>query len=167
MKNFRIHRGVLALVLCGVGVVTPRAAAQNPNRITILKWYGANRTTSFKIGNNPSGVAFDGGSIWVSNSAANTVSKIKPRMEPFPESTLSEPARRGSLSMAPHSELIRSESNPQYVAFDSANIWVANTGSANVTKLSANTGVVIGTYPVGSNPQGLAFDALTSGFQTW
>lgn len=45
-----------------------------------------------------------------------------------------------------------------YRAFDDANIWVANTGSANVTKLNAATGAVIGSCPVGSNSQGLAFD---------
>jgi hypothetical protein len=103
MKNYRIHMAVLALVLCGESFVTPRAAAQNPNKIAILKWYGdANRTLSFTVGSNPSCVAFDG-----------------------------------------------------------ANMWVGNTGSANVTKLSASTGAVLGTYPVASNPQGLAFDGTT------
>ncbi len=48
--------------------------------------------------------------------------------------------------------------NPYGVVFDGANIWVTNNGSNTVTKLSAATGMVIGTYPVGSFPAGLAFD---------
>jgi len=39
-------------------------------------------------------------------------------------------------------------SAPTGVAFDGANIWVANSGSNNVTKLRANDGVVQGTYAV-------------------
>jgi streptogramin lyase len=49
-------------------------------------------------------------------------------------------------------------SNPQYVAVDqSGNVWVANYGSATVTKLSS-AGATLGTYSVGSNPQYVAVD---------
>ena len=44
------------------------------------------------------------------------------------------------------------------IAFDGANIWVANYGSNNVTKLRASDGAILGTYAVGSNPVGIAFD---------
>src|ERR1700682_5072196 len=47
---------------------------------------------------------------------------------------------------------------PLGVAFDGANIWVANHGSANVTKLKATNGSTIGTFAVGSCPYYLAFD---------
>ncbi len=51
-------------------------------------------------------------------------------------------------------------SNPLGVAFDGANIWVANYLSNTVTKLQASTGAVLGTYSVGVGPQpfGIAFD---------
>ena len=48
--------------------------------------------------------------------------------------------------------------SPSAVAFDGTNIWVANTGSGNVTELSASTGAVVGTYFIGSAPYGVAFD---------
>jgi hypothetical protein len=48
--------------------------------------------------------------------------------------------------------------NPIGVAFDGANIWVANQSSNNVTKLRANDGSVLGTYSVGTWPNGIAFD---------
>ena len=51
-------------------------------------------------------------------------------------------------------------SNPQGIAFDGVNIWVANSGSSSVTKMLASTGATVGTYPVGLTPQGIAFDGV-------
>jgi DNA-binding beta-propeller fold protein YncE len=47
---------------------------------------------------------------------------------------------------------------PYGVAFDGTNIWVANGGSNTVTKLTANTGAVVGTYSAGSVLVAVAFD---------
>ena len=47
---------------------------------------------------------------------------------------------------------------PAGIAFDGANIWVANSGTNNVTKLRANDGGIVGTFSVGDYPQGIAFD---------
>ena len=49
-------------------------------------------------------------------------------------------------------------SHPCGIAFDGANIWVANHGSNNVSKLRASDGAVLGTYAVGAVPSGIAFD---------
>jgi DNA-binding beta-propeller fold protein YncE len=49
-------------------------------------------------------------------------------------------------------------SHPQGICFDGANIWVANLGSDNVTKLKASDGSLVGTYAVGSSPFGICFD---------
>src|ERR1700680_3023816 len=48
--------------------------------------------------------------------------------------------------------------NPEGVAFDGANIWVANNGSNTVTKLRASDGANLGTFAVGGGPEGVAFD---------
>ncbi len=47
---------------------------------------------------------------------------------------------------------------PFGVAFDGANIWVANNGSNNVTKLRPSDGSTLGTFTVGTGPKGVAFD---------
>jgi YVTN family beta-propeller protein len=47
---------------------------------------------------------------------------------------------------------------PGALAFDGADIWVANGGSNTVSKLQASTGAVLGTYNVGTSPVGLTFD---------
>jgi hypothetical protein len=47
---------------------------------------------------------------------------------------------------------------PAGVAFDGANIWVANHTSNSITKLQANDGTVLGTFAAGNGPQVAAFD---------
>jgi hypothetical protein len=49
----------------------------NPLKVALLKWYAANLTTSFKVGDNPYGIAFDGTNMWVSNNGDNTVTKLR------------------------------------------------------------------------------------------
>jgi hypothetical protein len=51
--------------------------------------------------------------------------------------------------------------NPNGVAFDGVNIWVANSHSNNVTKLRASDGLTIGTFSVGTAPYGVAFDGAS------
>ena len=41
---------------------------------------------------------------------------------------------------------------PISVAFDGGSIWVANAASNTVTKLAANDGTVLGTFPVSGEP---------------
>ena len=56
--------------------------------------------------------------------------------------------------------------SPLGLAFDGANVWVANWGSKSVTKLRANDGGTVCTYSYttsGANPAGVAFD----GANTW
>ena len=49
---------------------------------------------------------------------------------------------------------------PAALAFDGANIWVANDGSDTVTKLRAADGANLGTFDVGALPRGFAFDGV-------
>ena len=49
-------------------------------------------------------------------------------------------------------------SGPEALAFDGANIWVANWAGNSVMKLRASDGEILGTYPTGIAPQALAFD---------
>ena len=48
--------------------------------------------------------------------------------------------------------------NPMGICFDGTNIWVVNSGSNNVTKLSASNGTTLGTYTVGTEPRDICFD---------
>jgi hypothetical protein len=46
---------------------------------------------------------------------------------------------------------------PYLLAFDGTNMWVTDSGSDAVTKLSP-TGATLGTFAVGNQPTGIAFD---------
>jgi DNA-binding beta-propeller fold protein YncE len=46
------------------------------------------------------------------------------------------------------------------MAFDGANIWVANYGSNTLTKLRASDGSLVTNFAVGTNPDGIAFDGV-------
>ena len=48
--------------------------------------------------------------------------------------------------------------SPLGVAFDGANIWVANQYGSSVTKLRASDGETLGTFPTGAGPTGVVFD---------
>jgi len=47
---------------------------------------------------------------------------------------------------------------PSAIAFDGANMWVANNGSSSVSVLRASDGFLVRTVNVGSNPYAIAFD---------
>ncbi|MGA8763019.1 MAG: hypothetical protein WB562_09160 [Candidatus Sulfotelmatobacter sp.] len=111
----------------------------NPLKVALLKWYGANTTTSFAVGTNPRGVCFDGANIWVANYGSNTVTKL----------AANDGTVLGTFNVG---------TAPANVAFDGANVWVTNFGSNNVTKLRASDGTALGTFAVGIEPFGIAFD---------
>jgi YVTN family beta-propeller protein len=65
----------------------------------------------------------------------------------------------GNTAISPYSV----GTSPMGVAYDSGTpaIWVANSGSSNVSKINPSTGAVIGTYSVGTSPIGVAYDSGT------
>ena len=81
-------------------------ARLNPLKIALLKWYLAGATTSFPVGNQPIGLAFDGANIWSANYGANTVTKVR--------------ANDGQVLGT-----FKAGIQPFGVTFDGANIWVS------------------------------------------
>lgn len=52
------------------------------------------------------------------------------------------------------------QAGPNNIAFDGANLWVANGGSHSVTLLRACDGAQVGVFATGGPPLGLAFDGI-------
>jgi len=115
------------------------APPANPLQVALLKWYKINLTTSFKVPENPIGVAFDGENIWMSAATAGSVVKLR----------VSDGTNLGTFSVG---------AQPMGMVFDGANIWVANSYGNTVSKLRASDGKVLGTFSVGKMPWYLAFD---------
>ncbi len=118
---------------------TGNPAASNPLKVALLKWYPANQTTSFKVGNAPRSIVFDGANIWVTNENDDTVSKLR----------ANDGANLGTISVG---------RTPYGMAFDGANIWVSNSNANTVTKIRASDDKDLGTFAVGQQPWGVAFD---------
>src|ERR1700674_4192385 len=114
------------------------ALPANPLRVALLRWYRANRTTSFSVGSQPYGVAFDGANIWTANYGDGTVTKLR--------------ANDGEVLGT-----FKVGGVPYGVTFDGANMWVSNLGGT-VSKLRASDGKVLGTFTVGPSPGWMAFD---------
>jgi DNA-binding beta-propeller fold protein YncE len=51
--------------------------------------------------------------------------------------------------------------NPVGVAFDGANIWIANYGASRVTKVRANDGAALGAFATGNAPAGVTYDGAS------
>ena len=129
------------------GPAGPKGATGNTGPVSasciaLLRWDTCNRAFGFIVGGSPQGVAFDGTSIWVTNTAVATVSKIDPSTN-----TVTATVTVGS--------------NPTGVAFDGTSIWVTNNGSNSVSKINPSTNTVTATVTVGSNPTGVAFDGTS------
>jgi len=92
----------------------------------ILRWYRANQAASFAVGQGKRGqAAFDGNNIWVSNSTANTVTKLEGQAT---ETSLGGVRGRGN-------------SPTGHWLFDGADIWVADQGLQQASpKLRASDG---------------------------
>lgn len=96
------------------------------------------QTSSYVVGSNPYGIAFDGANMWVALNSSGSVAKLR----------TSDGAVLGTFATG---------TNPVGVAFDGGYVWVANAGSNNVTKLRVSDGAKVGTFPVAS-PIGVSFD---------
>lgn len=86
-----------------------------------------------------SSMAFDGANIWVTSSAAGTVTKVRPR---------------DGKVLATYGV----GKNPREVLFDGAFIWVTNSDDRTVMKLRPSDGKNVVTVPVEGSPGPLAFD---------
>src|SRR5215472_14783786 len=92
----------------------------NPLKVALLRWYKANTVfTTFPVGKEPVGIAFDGANIWTANSGDGTVTKLR----------ASDGTVLGTFSSV--------GSAPTGVTFDGADIWVSSLGGT-VSKLRAS-----------------------------
>ena len=139
--------------------------------------------TTYAVGKEPQGLAFDGSNIWVANAGSGTVTKLVAatggiigtyRVGGAPVSlafdgtniwvaNFASPGKVTKLDAATGSVLgtFAAGETLEGIALDGVNVWVSNAGSGTVTKLNAASGGVIGTYQVGVNPQGILFDGAS------
>jgi len=76
-RIFRLPLGLLACLFSILAQTAQPENGANPNQIALLRWYPANRVTSFATGDAPAGLAFDGDSLWIADAYSNTITQLR------------------------------------------------------------------------------------------
>jgi len=138
------------LILSCVWIAAARLSAQdteasvgingNPLRIAMLRWYqGSANGSTVALPSTPSTMVFDGTDILVGTSSG--VVAIRP----------GDGAVLASFSIPGICQM----------AFDGLNLWSVDCASGTLTKIRASTGKVLGTFAIGSQLVGLAYDGAS------
>jgi hypothetical protein len=140
--------GPVATLSSNVGP-SPRRIAFDGKKLWIIKQNGfvifnpltaATEPTPPSGLSNTSGILFDGTSIWITDSLANTLNRMNE------DGTIAQTVPVGSGASSP--------------VFDGANIWVPNFFDDSITVVRASTGQVLATLTGNglNSPQEVAFD---------
>jgi len=146
-------------------------------QIAQLQWYqDPGAAAIYPVGDFPSGVAFDGTNIWVTNLFDDDVSRLDPVTgdrtdfavgdNPYGvafdgtniwvTNQIDDDVSRLDPVTGDRTDFAVGDF-PFGVAFDGTNIWITNTGDDDVSKLDPVTGDRT-DFAVGNNPAGVAFD---------
>jgi len=127
-----------ALALAGGGTGSPRAIAADS--VGSLDLATGQVAASVPVGSGPAGIAAGAGSIWVTNGAEGTVSRIDPR-GPHVEQTLVV------------------GSSPAGVAYGAGAVWVANALNGSISRIDPRANRVVQTISIGGRPIALTVGA--------
>jgi YVTN family beta-propeller protein len=115
--------------------------ANNGEQSTVTRFNGPTYEvgTDINVGRRPSGVAVGGGAVWVTATAADSVTRIEPS--------------RNSVSSIPVGR------SPSGIAYGAGALWVANSDDGTVSRFDPSTNQVVATIRVGNRPLGIAVGA--------
>ncbi len=179
--NGNASSGAAGMVYDGINVWATGFLAAN--KVAKLRGDTSGLIAQYNVGSQPKGIAFDGANIWVANSVSNNVTKLR-ASDGACVGTCTYPAGNFPVAVAfdgtniwvsnfPNNvtKLRASDglnlgtvsvSNPVAFAFDGSNMWVVDQGvvgqNGNVVKVRASDNAILGTFPVGRTPQGIAYD---------
>jgi hypothetical protein len=132
-------------------VCVPGSTYCNPLQVALKAWYPANNTIkissfrdsagTFHTLSSPSDMAFDGENIWISETSANRVWKVRASDGQF-QASYAVPS-------------------PGSLAFDGQRIWANQQGGTTVNVIFASDGspAMSPINTIGINPKSLAFDS--------
>jgi peptide/nickel transport system substrate-binding protein len=127
----------LGLVLVGGHAGSPQAfAGVEADSVGVFRDGHSIADTS--VGTGPHGVAAGDGAVWVTNTDADTVSRLDPKTNAVVQT-------------------INVGNGPEGIAVGAGSVWVANSLSGTITRIDTQTNDVVKTIPVGNQPTGVAF----------
>jgi YVTN family beta-propeller protein len=176
-----------AAVLAAAGTVTAVVAANTPR--SSLRALPANSVgavhadgslhDAVRVGLSPDGLAYGAGSLWATNTADGTVSRIDPGTHAVVD-TIAVGAAPAAVTVSGDAvwvvnggdgtvswinalsntvvETIRVGSLPSAIASGPGGVWVTNSGDGTVQRIAPATGVTGPAIPVGAGPDGIAVD---------
>ncbi|MGH2463701.1 MAG: ABC transporter substrate-binding protein, partial [Candidatus Limnocylindria bacterium] len=134
----------LALFLVAVGLwlwkpwQPPALAGVAENSIGVIDIDRSEVIGEIRVGERPSGIAVGDGSVWVTNSGADTVSQI-------------------DLETGAVLTRIAVGRSPVGIAVAEGSVWVANSGDRTITRINAEIGQVVGEpIQIGNGPSAIA-----------
>jgi YVTN family beta-propeller protein len=178
---------VAAAVLAAAGSITAVIASSSPR--SSLRALPANSVGAIdadgrlhdavRVGLSPDGLAYGAGSLWATNTADGTVSRINPATHAVVD-TIPVGAAPAALTAVGDAvwvvnggdgtvSWINASSNtvvdkvpvgslPSAIASGPSGVWVANSGEGTVQRIATATGAVGPPIPVGSGADGIAVD---------
>jgi YVTN family beta-propeller protein len=111
-------------------------AQVEPNAIAVIDGDSAEVSAQVKLQSAPSAITSGGGSVWVANAAAGTVSRVDPESNAV--QTLSLRGRLGGI------------------AYGAGSLWVTNSDGRGLVQINPRTSAVVQTISVGNAPGALA-----------
>jgi YVTN family beta-propeller protein len=138
---------VVAIALLGalVGLGIARTTGQkwlgavHPNAVGVIDPDAGRIANEVAVGSGPRAVAVGGGSLWVTNSVDDTVSRIDPQTRNI--------------------QTIPVGASPTAIAFGEGFVWVANDQDRTVSQISPEANRVVQVIPVGNGPRAIAAGA--------
>jgi peptide/nickel transport system substrate-binding protein len=135
-----------------IAPASPTAIASVPvaaNSLGRLDPASGSVVSDASVGAQPSGIAVaSDGSIWVTNTTAGTVSRLDPSGTTVVQTIQQVGTDPTGIAISPSGASAGANS-----------VWVADSGSRQVARISPVTNTVVKLYPIGNAPGGLAVDA--------
>jgi YVTN family beta-propeller protein len=110
--------------------------AYPPNSVGVIATNGSLHD-AVTTGQNPGGVAYGAGSIWVTNTSDGTVSRIDPHSHTV-------------------TQTVRVHAQPVAIATSGEDVWVANSGDSSVSRINARENDEVDRIVVGNLPSAIA-----------
>jgi YVTN family beta-propeller protein len=135
-----VAAGVALEIEGSSGPAAASAAAVSADSVGAFHAGTGHLTGQISVGASPTAIAAGGGSVWVANIDADTVSRI----DPVKQTTI---------------DTIQVGNDPDGIAFGGGFTWVTNGLDGTVTQIDPATNTPVQAIPVGSGPAGVAVDS--------
>jgi YVTN family beta-propeller protein len=125
----------------GTHIWVTAATTQGPGGVSKIDRTTNTVVSTVATGNNPRGVRYGAGSIWVANFSSDTVTRINPATATI-QATVPVP------------------NDPYGLAFDGIAIWVTRSGAGRLDRIDPESNEITQSYTIGGRSGNVAFDGV-------